>query len=125
MDWRIIGLELGYNYEFGSYQNTLKRIKHRAEDLSRILVVNEKSIFSYNFNSEAIFKLKNNNAFGLGFFSGDVLNNPKELKNKDSSFHGLFLSYKYKKYTFSFIREIGAEVRSSKFGLSYQLFKKQ
>ncbi len=122
MDWRIIGLELGYNYEFGSYQNTLKLIKERTEDLPRILVVNEKSIFSYNFNSEAIFKLQHNNAFGIGFFVGDVLNNPKELKNRDSSFYGLFFSYKHKKYTLSFIREIGAEVKSSKLGLSYQLF---
>ena len=122
MDWRIVGLELGHNYEFGLYQNTLIRIKERAEGLSRILVVNEKSIFSYNFNPEAVFKLKNNNAFGIGYFLGDVLNNPKELKNKDSAFYGLFFSYKHAEYTLSFITEIGNEVSSSKFGLSYQLF---
>ncbi len=122
MDWRIIGLELGYNYEFGPYQNILARIKERAEDLPRILVVNEKSFFSYNFNSEAVFKLKNSSAIGIGFFIGDILNNLEELKGKDSSFYGLFFSYRHKRYTFSYIEEIGNEVRSSKFGLSYQLF---
>ena len=120
MDWRIIGLEFGYNYEFGPFQKTLQLIKNRK--MSRVLVVNEKSVFSYNFNSEAVFKLKNNNVFGLGFFIGDVLNNPKELENRSSTFSGLFFSYKFKRYIFSFIREEGRRVNSSRIGLTYQLF---
>ncbi len=120
LDLRIIGLELVYNYEFGPYQNTLQSIKNKQ--ISSVLVVDEKSLFSYNFNSEVVFKLRNNNTFGLGFFIGDVLNNPKELEDRSSAFSGLFFSYKLKRYVFSVVLESGHRVNSSRVGLTYQLF---
>lgn len=122
MDWRIIGVEFIYNYEFGPYQDTLEDVKNDTED-PELLIVNKKSIFSYNLTSEAVFKLNNSNALSLGIYVGDILNKTGNLKGEDANFFGVFMSFKFKKITLSLVNESAQEsIRSSKFGLTYQLF---
>lgn len=119
MDWRIIGLEFAYNYEFGSYQNKLKEIKENTN----ALVLNENSILSFNLSSEVIFKLQEDKAIGLGFYIGDIISKIDNLEGESSAFVGYFLSYKFNNYTLSLINESGNEnISSVKFGLTYQLF---
>ncbi|WP_298900387.1 hypothetical protein [uncultured Psychroserpens sp.] len=122
MDWRVIGVELVYNYEFGPYQNTLEKVKNSSEDPA-LLIFNKKSIFSYNFSSEAVFKLNNDRALGLGFYIGDILNKTGNLKGENSEFIGVFMSFRFKKFTFIVLNESAKEdIGTSKFGLTYQLF---
>nr|WP_321231884.1 hypothetical protein [uncultured Psychroserpens sp.] len=122
MDWRILGVELIYNYEFGPYQNTLEDVKNSTED-SELLIFNKKSILSYNLTTEAVFKLNSGNALSLGIYVGDILNKTGNLKGEDSNFLGVFISFKFKKITLSLVSESAQEsIGSSKFGLTYQLF---
>ena len=122
MDWRIVGVELAYNYEFGPYQNTLDEAKNNNEDPA-LLVFNKKSILSYNVSSEAVFKLKNDRALSLGFYVGDILNKTGNLKGENSEFFGVFMTFRIKKFTFSLLSESAKEdIGTSKFGLTYQLF---
>ncbi|MCD2257621.1 hypothetical protein [Psychroserpens luteolus] len=122
MDWRIVGVELVYNYEFGPYQNTLDKAKNNNEDPA-LLIFNKKSIFSYNVSTEAVFKLKNDRALGLGFYIGDILNKTGNLKDENSEFIGVSMSFRVRRFTFSLLSESGKEdIGTSKFGLTYQLF---
>ncbi len=122
VDWRILGLELTYNYEFGPYQDILEQVKNNNEDPS-LLVFNEKSILAYNIGTEAVFKLNSGNAFSLGVYVGEILNRTADLKDRNTMFGGVLMSYKIKKFTVSFLREEGQEdIASSKFGLTYELF---
>ena len=122
MDWRLIGVELVYNYEFGPYQNILKEVKDNNEDPD-LSIFNNKSMLSYNFTSEVVFKFNKNNALTLGIYLGDLLNKTEDLKNRNSSFSGAFMSYRFKKFTLSMVNEEGqVSIGTTKFGLAYQLF---
>ncbi|BAO76213.1 hypothetical protein [Winogradskyella sp. PG-2] len=122
MDWRVIGIELTYNYEFGPYQNALENVRNSNEDPS-LLIFNKKSILAYNFGSEAVFKLTSGNTFSFGYYIGELLNRTDNLKGMNTTFMATYMSYKIKKITLSFLSEGGqANISSSKFGLSYQLF---
>ncbi len=122
MDWRLVGAELTYNYEFGPYQNVLKEVKDSNED-SNLLIFNNKSMLYYNFTSEAVFKFNEDNTLSLGIYFGDLLNKTKDLKNRGSGFSGTFISYRFKKFTCSVVNEGGqASIDTTKFGLTYQLF---
>ena len=120
VDWRVLGGELAYHYEFGPHQKTLKEIKNTV---SNYLVYNQQSIFSYNFFTEVVFKQREDRVFSLGIFVGDILNKQEELKEQSSVFSGLFAAYRYRQFTLNFIAEAGREgIGSSQLGLSYQLF---
>jgi len=124
-DWRILGVELAYNYEFGSYQDTLEDLKNR--NLSGYFIYNQKSILHFNLNSEVLLKLDDVRALSAGAFFGDVINKNDELKGKRTSYFGVNLAFKYKKWTFNFLRQnsrtnASASDKSTRFGLTYQLF---
>ena len=122
MDWRVLGAELTYNYEFGPYQKTLDDVRSNSEGTD-LLIFNKKSILAYNFGSEAVFKLDSGNALSFGYYMGEILNRTGNLAGRNTFFMGLFTSYKINSFTLSLIREGGkAQIGSSKFGLSYQLF---
>lgn len=123
VDWRLLGFELAYNYEFGPFQDKLKEIKENTS----ALVINRQSIFSYNFNMEVVFKLPNFNALGFGLFLGDHIDGSNDENSLiDSSFLGASISFKTKKFTFSYLVEdhwgLNDNRSSHTFGLSYQLF---
>lgn len=118
MDWRLLGVEVGYTYESGPYQDKLSEIK---EVELNSLVFNKKSIWQYNFYTEAIFKLNHGKVFGIEIFIGDILNKTGELKEYDASFYGISLSYKFDKYTISLCNEAAKEgIGSTKLSLTYQ-----
>ena len=122
IDYRFLGLELGYNYEFGPYQNRIKELKNFDGDLA-LLIVDEKSMFSYNLNSECIFKLKDDNSLSLGVFFGSILVNTDKTLGEDALFGGFTLGLGIDRTTFSSVIEHANEgIRSAKFGVTYQLF---
>ena len=45
MDWRVLGVELTYNYEFGPYQKTLDDVRSNSEGTD-LLIFNKKSILA-------------------------------------------------------------------------------
>ena len=123
VDWRLLGFELGYNYEFGPFQKKLKDIENNTS----ALVANRKSIFSYNINTEVVFKLSNLDAFAFGLFFEDLLDK-SDKKNvlHNTNYIGAVFSYKHKRFTFSYLAEDNWSIKSNatmhKFGLTYQLF---
>lgn len=121
IDYRFIGLELTYNYEFGPYQDKLTQLK--SLDNSELLIINKKLLFSYNLYSEYVFKINKDNALTIGFYLGDLLSNDKDTEGRRATFSGLSFGYRFNKYTFSVITQSGeANIRSTKFGVTYQLF---
>ena len=121
LDYHFIGLEFNYHYESGSYLKQLSKITPS----NSVIVVNEKSLLSYNLFSELLLKINSDNTFGLGLFVGGILglNETKYniTNNEGKGFGGLTFSYRHKKITFSIVAESGArKVQSINYGLSYQ-----
>ena len=121
IDYRFIGLELAYNYEFGPYQDKLTQLK--SLNNSALVIINKNPLFSYNLYSEYVFKIKDKNNLSIGFYVGDLLSDIEEnSENWRATFSGITLSFRHDKYIFSMVTQTGeAEIRSTKFGLTYQL----
>lgn len=119
--FRIIGLEFGYHYEFGSYQRKLDQLATNDE----VYVNNIKSIPSMNLFSEYVFILNTKSHFSIGSYIGDIILNKKRKQNfypNGNVFIGSTFSYTYDRYTLSLIiEEIFGNKSSYNFGLSYKL----
>lgn len=121
IDFRFIGLELTYNYEFGPYQDKLSELRSVLNG-DNVVIVNEKSMFSYNLYSEYVFKLDDKSSFNLGFYGGYIFVDSELVSSGDATFSGLTIGLNVDRYTFSMIFESGyGGVKSSKFGLAYRL----
>lgn len=128
VDFRIIGLELAYNYENGSYYKKISELPTGDIDPGyyNIKVKKPKSIFAYNFNTEVVFKFNTENNFGMGIFLGQTI-----LSSDSFDFSGFTVSYNYKKVTASFVYEKlnslsdKTDIKNIKYGLTYELFSKQ
>ncbi|MFL1013026.1 hypothetical protein [Flavisericum labens] len=121
IDYRFIGLELAYNNEFGDYQKKITDLlKENDPDL---IVVNQKSMFTYHLYSEYAFKQSSEKAITVGFYVGGLIGiEETDIFDGDTSFSGLTIGLRLKKYAISFIHETGQnEIRSAKIGLAYQL----
>jgi len=120
IDYRFIGLELAYNNEFGDYQKKLSNLA-KAND-SGLIIVNQKSMFMYNIYSEYAFKFSDEKALTLGFYLGGLIGiENTDMFDGETGYSGYTMGLRLKKYTVSFIYESGQnEIRSSKFGLTYQ-----
>lgn len=117
IDWRILYAELTYSYEFGEYQDKLDELEGQ---FNTIKIYNNPSNLAYNFNTELVYKVNRDNAFGLGFFYGEVLDSNEAFKEK-ADFGGITMHYRYSEYTFSLVGNSTADndVSSWKFGLTY------
>jgi hypothetical protein len=123
-DFRIIGLEVAYHYEFGSYQDKLKALKSEYEDDLDILVFQEGSMLSWNLYSEFVYKFNKDNTIEVGIFIGTILLSSDERVNRESSFGGYTLAYRHKKFTVSLLRSganAAENIRGIRFGLAYRL----
>ncbi|QHI38488.1 hypothetical protein IMCC3317_38810 [Kordia antarctica] len=123
-DFRFIGLEVAYHYEFGSYQDKLKELEEEYKDNSAILIFKEESMFSWNLYSEVVYKINKNNALEFGIFAGAIFLSPRERVNNRSSFVGYTLAYRYKRFTGSFVFSSASAadpIRGSRYGLTYRL----
>jgi hypothetical protein len=123
-DFRFIGLEVGYHYEFGSYQDKLKTLAEEYKDNSRILIFQEASMFSWNLYSEVVYKINKNNALEFGLFAGAIFLSPEQSVNRESSFAGYTLAYRYKKFTASLIgsaANAADNIEGIRYGLTYRL----
>lgn len=121
VDWRFIGLEFAYLNESGGYQDKLSELSSVIDN--DLIVANQKSMFTYQFYSEYVFKMSNNEAITLGFYAGDLLNfNDTEMYDGPTGFSGFTLGLRLKKYTLSAIFETGqGDINSTKLGLTYRL----
>lgn len=119
-DWRILGAELTYTYETGSYQDRLDELDR---DLDIIVDYSQPSTVTFNLNTELVWKVNNKHAVGLGFFYGSILN-PIDEDSTNSDYSGIMGSYRYTNYTFSIIQSgLWIEPASSiQFGLTYRFF---
>jgi len=128
VDFRIIGLELAYDYEKGSYYKKISELPTGDIDPGyyNIKVKNPKSIFAYNFNTEVVLKFNTENNLGLGIFLGQTI-----LSSDSFDFSGFTISYNYKKVTASLVYENlkslsnKTHIKNIKYGLTYELFNKQ
>ena len=121
IDYRFIGLELGYSNEFGPYQDKLSQLKRLNNP--GLLIINKEDMFYYNIYSEYVFKINKDNALTIGFYLGDLLSSDNGAEGRRATFSGLSFGYRYDRYTFSVITQNGeADINSLKFGLTYQLF---
>jgi len=135
MDWRVIGLELGYNYEFGPYHKTLNEINNA--NIPEYIAANQDNILYYSLSTEAVFKFKNQEALTLGLFAGDILNKKNDLReSSETTMRGYYVAYRFNKVTLSLLQQFTPQLennsqrpfdgydsdRSIKLGLSYQLF---
>lgn len=128
VDFRIIGLELAYNYENGSYYKKIAELPTGNIDPGyyNIKVKKPKSVFSYNFNTEIVFKFNAENNLGMGMFLGQTA-----LCSDSFNFSGFTISYNYKKVTASLVYENlnslsnNTYIKNIKYGLTYELFSKQ
>lgn len=125
MHCNILGFELIYTNEFGPYIDKINDLQ-KEENLDRIIIVDKKSIFAFNFNSEVIYRVNNDNNVGLGLFLGNVLFIDKEKTNNHGGFYyGLIVKYNYKDFTLSFVTErASAQIESNSFGITYRIFNK-
>ena len=123
-DFRLVGFNLKYVYEFGPYQDKLADIANALPSNTSVLVINERSMISPYFNSEALYKIDEHNVFGLEFFYGSVLiNNSKRLSGRGTGFGGLNVTYRNKNLTFNVGHETGkGNLSSTRFGIAYKLF---
>lgn len=121
VDFRFFGLELGYNYEFGPLQKKLAELNDANN--SRLISINKKSMFSYNFYSEYVLKFSNNDALSFGVFFGDLLFNEKEYRNfGDARFNGFTVGLRIDKIIISAVRQKGTNgIESTKIGFTYKL----
>lgn len=131
VDWRFIGLELAYLNESGVYQDKLSELSNVSDD--ELIVVNQKSMFTYQLYSEYVFKLSNTSAITLGFYGGDLINrknakkalmdyNDADTYSTSTYFNGITLGLRINKYTVSAIFETGeGDISSTKIGLTYKL----
>lgn len=121
IDYRFLGLEFTYNNEFGSYQDKLSELIE-ANDGS-LIIVNQKSLLTYHLYSEYAFKISDEEAITLGFYFGGLLNlKDTNVFNGKTGFSGFNIGLRLQKYTFSILYESGQnEIRSTKFGITYQL----
>lgn len=124
-DYRLIGVEFMYHNEFGAFQDKLDTLKEEYVDgRNGIVVVNKKSIFSWNLYSEIVYKINTKNALTLGMFFGSVPVNSNQMYVENGSLGGWLLGYRYDKFTLSYVYQ-GAKaadgLSSSKFGLTYRL----
>lgn len=129
VDWRFIGLELAYLNEFGPYQNKLSELESSTSNGVDIIIINPKAMFIFNLYSEYVFKFSNEEAFTVGFYTGDLLNKKKTENygdrtsfNDKTGFRGITLGLRLKKYAINAIFETGeGAIKSSKIGLTYKL----
>jgi len=122
IDYRFIGLEVAYHNEFGPYQDKLSDLL--KSNNSELLIVNQKSLFSFNLYTEYVFKFSKKDALSIGFYIGDLINYKKE-KNYDYStdFSGITVGLRLDRYTINLITESAqGSIKSTKIGLTYQLF---
>lgn len=119
-DFHFIGMELNYNYENGAYQDKLSKITPSES----IIIVNEKSLLSYNLSSEILYKINANNTIGLGIFAGDIIGldtDKYNVGNAGTGFGGLTFSYRIKKLTLSTVSQSASRnIESISFGASYE-----
>lgn len=121
IDYRFIGLELAYNNEFGDYQKKLSNLE-KVND-PNLIIVNQKSMFTYQLYSEYAFKFSTEKALTFGFYVGGLIGiEETDMFDGDTSFSGYTMGLRLKNYTISFIYESGQnEIQSSKIGLTYKL----
>ena len=121
VDWRFIGFELAYLNESGAYQDKLNKLSLVVDD--DLYVANQKSMFTYQFYSEYVFKISDEEAFTIGFYGGDLIN--RKVANKydiDTGFNGFTFGLRLNNYTISSIFETGqGEIKSTKVGITYKL----
>lgn len=132
VDFRILGVELNYRREFGPYQDLLQEVDSDNFTESDYLqwgyepvIVPNQSLFSIDLNTEIIFKIKEEKTWGIGFYGGKMFYDDTDADTLGDFFGGGFLSYRYRRFIFSFIREFtngeDLKVNSGKFGLTYRL----
>ena len=121
VDYRFIGLELAYTNEFGDYQKKLSDLSKEVDD--DLIVVNQKSMFSYHFYSEYAFKLTTEKAITFGFFAGGLIGlKETDMYSGETAYNGFSFGLRLDKYSVHLIHESGQQdIRSTKFGLTYQL----
>lgn len=121
VDWRFIGLELAYLNESGVYQDKLTKLSLVDDD--DLYVANQKSMFTYQFYSEYVFKLSNRAAFTFGFYAGDLIYfKDADMYDGTTGFNGFTFGLRLNKYTFSTIFETAqGDIKSTKIGLTYKL----
>ena len=125
-EYSIVGMEFIYVNEFGSYIDKLSDLPQ----ISDVIIVDEKSIFAFNLNTEITFRINKDNNIGYGMFFGDVLFLDKEktqnkTQNESAPFYGFLLKYNYKNFTLSLINESSARsIKSIRFGITYRLLNK-
>jgi hypothetical protein len=123
-DFRFIGFEVAYHYEFGSYQDKLKNLEEEYKDNSSILVFQEASMLSWNLYSEVVYKINKNNAIEFGIFAGAIFLSSEARVNRESSFIGYTLAYRYKRFTASLLgsgANAADDIRGIRYGLAYRL----
>ncbi|WP_242155422.1 hypothetical protein [Aestuariivivens sediminis] len=122
IDYRFIGLELSYYNEFGNYQKKLEALSKLMDE--GLIIVNQKSMFTYTIYSEYVIKFSHEEAMTLGFYVGELFNKKTTQDYSygyDTVFNGLTVGLRLHKYTFHLIYETGEnEIRSTKLGLTYQ-----
>jgi len=120
IDWRFIGIEFAYLNESGAYQDKLSELNTVVDN--DLIVANQKSMFTYQFYSEYVFKISNNEAITLGFYAGDLINFNDGFYDGTTGFSGFTIGLRLKKYTISTIFETGqGDINSTKLGLTYKL----
>lgn len=123
-DFRFIGLEVAYHHEFGSYQDKLKTLENAYEDDLSILIFQEASMFSWNLYSEVVYKINKNNAVEFGIFAGAIFLSSDQRVNRESSFIGYTLAYRYKRFTASLLgssANAADNISGIRYGLAYRL----
>lgn len=121
MEYRFIGVELTYLNEFGPYQKKLNELNTSGND--GLVVINKKSMFTYNIYSEYVFKKPNSDkGLVLGFYFGDLLNYNADEYGHKAGFSGFTIGLKLKRSTISLISESrNGDISSTKFGFTYSL----
>lgn len=119
-EYSIGGVELIYVNEFGSYLDKISSLPN----IPNVVVVDEKSIFAANFNTDITFRVDKEKNIGAGVFVGQVLFLDKvKTHDKDGFFVGFMLKYNYKNFSISMINEHSArKITSTKFGITYSIF---
>ena len=121
IDLRLIGLELGYNYEFGPLQDKLSELN--SADNPDLVAVNKRSMVNFNFYSEYVLKFSNNDALSVGVFSGNLLfKDNKYSSYGNARFNGYTVGLRIDKFIISLINQKGyGGIKSTKLGLTYKL----
>ncbi|UKM66248.1 hypothetical protein GSB9_02829 [Flavobacteriaceae bacterium GSB9] len=121
IDYRFLGVEVAYNNEFGDYQKKIADLA-KVND-PELIVVNQKSFFTYHLFSEYVFKLSSEEALTVGFYAGGLIGiKETDMFDGDNAFRGFTVGVRLKKHSLNFIYELGQnEIRSAKLGLTYQL----